>query len=61
MSWYQKKDSAEAKYVAEQCGITKILSSIGSTLHEDDLELVRVQVLKVSKTTINQLFTEVAL
>ena len=53
---YRKRIDPEAKYVAEQCGISELVDVVGNVLHEDDLEQLRTTLFRVSKDTIKQLF-----
>lgn len=54
--WYKRRTDVTAKYVSKQCGLDVDLDTVSEILHEDDLEILRVQLFKVSKDTIDQLY-----
>lgn len=56
MMWYKKRTDAEAKYVAKQCGLEVEFNAVGPMLHENDLEMLRQQLFKVSQSTMDCLF-----
>ncbi len=56
--WFRKRDDVMARYLAIQCGIEKEFGMVGSVIHKDDLEKLRVDLFRVSASTMDQLFKE---
>jgi len=54
--WFKKRGGAEALYGAKQCGIAFEFGVVGEILHADDLDMLRVDLFKVSSSTMHSLF-----
>jgi len=54
--WYKKRTDATALYVARECGIDLEFDCIGDIIHQDDLNQLNDQLLKVSEWTLCHLF-----